>query len=93
MTRGMVLAFIWDRLTAMAARPAMWADDQEAFILQLVLLAEISHVGISERFSDRQPAMLAELSGPAGGCAVPNGPITLEWAAQAVQIARKYVFP
>lgn len=93
MTRAVLLAFVWDRLASMAARPATWAGGQEAFVLQLVLLAEISHLGTPERFSDRQPAMLAELSGPAAGCGVPNDPVTPEWAAQAVQIARKYVFP
>lgn len=93
MTRAILLAFVWDRLAAMAARPSTWASGQEAFILQLVLLAETSHVGTPERFSDRQPAMLAELSGPVAGCVVPNDPVTPEWAAQAVQIARKYVFP
>ena len=93
MTRDVLLTFVRDRLASMAARPAEYADTQEPFILQLVLLAEISHLGTPERFSDRQPAMLAELSGPAAGCAVPNGPVMLEWAAQAVQIARKYVFP
>ncbi len=81
------------RLTEMAARPNMWAGGQEAFILQLVLLAEISHVGTPERFADRQQAMLAELSGPDAGCAVPNDPVTLEWAERAVQTARKYVMP
>lgn len=93
MTRPAVLAFVQGRLTAMAARPLMWASGQEAFILQLVLLAEISHVGTAERFADRQHAMLAELSGPSAGCAVPNDPVTNEWARQAVLIARKYVMP
>lgn len=88
-----MLAFVQGRLTAMAARPLMWAGGQEAFILQLVLLAEITHVGTPERFADRQQAMLAELSGPDAGCAVPNDPVTNEWARQAVQTARKYVVP
>ena len=91
--RPALLAFVRNRLAAMAERPRMWAGEQEAFILQLVLLAEVSHVGTPERFADRQQAMLAELSGPDAGCAVPNDPVTPEWAAQAVQTARKYVLP
>lgn len=93
MIRPAMLTFVRDRLAAMAARPIMWASGQEAFILQLVLLAEISHVGTPERFADRQQAMLAELSEPDAGCAVPNDPVTPEWAARAVQTARKYVLP
>lgn len=91
MTRPILLAFVRSRLTAMAERPGAWAGGQEAFVLQLVLLAEVSHVGTPERFADRQQAMLAELSGPGAGCVVPNGPVTPEWATQAVQTARKYV--
>lgn len=93
MIRPALLWFVRNRLADMAERPLAWAGGQEAFILQLVLLAEISHVGTPERFSDRQQAMLAELSGPAAGCAVPDDPITAEWAEWAVKIARKYVIP
>lgn len=82
MTRPILLAFIVGRLADMAARPTVWASGQE-----------VSHVGTPERFADRQQAMLAELSGPGAGCTVPNGPITLEWAKQAVLTARKYMMP
>ncbi len=91
--KNIVLAFIRDRLTAMAAHPTTWASGQEAFILQLVLLAEVSHIGTPERFADRQQAMLAELCKPDTSWAVSNNPITTEWAAQAVQVTRKYVMP
>lgn len=91
--RGTVAGFIRDRLDSMSIRPAMWAGSKESFILQLVLLAEISHLGTPERFSDRQPAMTAELCGAAAGCSVPIDPITPEWASRAVVIARKYVMP
>jgi hypothetical protein len=87
------LAFVRDRLLSMAERPSAWAGGQEAFILQLALLVEVSHIGTPERYGDRQQALLAELSGPDAGCAVPNDPVTPEWAKQAVMIARKYVMP
>lgn len=91
--RETVRKFIGSRLDSMSGRPAMWAGSKESFILQLVLLAEISHLGTPERFSDRQQAMMAELCGAATGCSVPIDPITPEWASQAVIIARKYVMP
>jgi hypothetical protein len=37
--------------------------------------------------------LLAELSGPDAGCAIPNDPVTPEGARQAVQTARRYVMP
>lgn len=88
-----VAGFVKDRLDSMSKRPEMWAGSKESFILQLVLLAEISHLGTPERFSDRQQAMMAELCGPAAGCSVPIEPITPEWASQTVITARKYVMP
>ncbi len=93
MTRPILLAFVRDRLAAMAERPSAWASSQEAFILQLVLLAEISHVGTPERFADRRQAMLTELSGPGTGYEVPSDPVTRELATLAVQVARRYVIP
>jgi hypothetical protein len=91
--QGAVREFIGSRLDSMSGRPAMWAGSKESFILQLVLLAEISHLGTPERFSDRQQAMMAELCGATAGCSVPINPITPEWASQAVIIARRYVMP
>ena len=91
--RPATLAFVRDRLSSMAERPSLWAGGQEAFILQLALLVEVSHVGTPERYWDKQQALLAELSGPDAGCAIPNDPVTPEWAKRTVQIARKYVMP
>lgn len=84
MTRLILLAFVRDRLANMVALPSLWASRQEAFIAQLVLLAEISHLGTPEPFALKDQTMLAELSGP-------DGLVTPEWATQAVQTARKYV--
>ncbi len=89
----LTLAFVHDHLDSMAKQPLAWASGQEAFILQLALLVEISHLGTPERYGDKQQALLAELSGPDAGCTVPNDPVTPEWARQAVQTARKYVMP
>jgi hypothetical protein len=93
MSSGILVGFVRSRLASMAERPTTWAGTKEAFILQLVLLAEISHLGTPERFHDRQQAMMAELCGPGAGCSVPIDPITPEWAARAVETARKYVMP
>lgn len=88
-----VVKFARDRLDSMSGPPAAWAGSRESFVLQLVLLAEISHLGTPERFSDKRQAMMTELCGAAAGCPVPIDPITPEWASQAVIIARRYVMP
>ena len=93
MTRLVLLAFVRDRLVSMTERPRMWARKQEAFILQLALLVEISHLGTPERYNDKQQALLEELCGPAANCAVTDDVVDEEWAARAVQTTRKYVMP
>lgn len=89
----LTLLFVHDRLDSMAKRPEVWTCGQEAFILQLALLVEVSHLGTPERYREKQQALLAELSGLDLGCTIPNDPVTSEWVKQAVQTARKYVMP
>ncbi len=93
MTVRLTLSFVRERLDSMTKQPQMWASGKEAFILQLALLVEISHLGTPERYRDKRQALLAELSGSDTSCEVPDDPITPEWARQAVQTARKYVIP
>jgi hypothetical protein len=88
MNRVAMIGFIKDRLDSMSRRPETWTGSKESFILQLILLAEISHLGTPERFLDKQQAMLAELVGLGT-----DDSVTPEWASQAIIIARKYVMP
>lgn len=85
--------FIAGRLDEMAARPQMWAGTKEAFVLQLILLAEVSWIGTPERFAIHQQAMTRTLWGPELGCAIPVDALTEEWARNCVVIARKFVAP
>lgn len=79
--RPAVLAFVRNRLLSMAEWPSLWAGGQE-----------VSCLDTPERYRDK-PALLAALSSSSASCVIPNGPITPEWAKQAVQIASKYVMP
>lgn len=90
MTRQALMVFVRSRLDAMSQCPSVWSTSKESFILQLVLLAEISHLGTPEWFSDRLPAMLVELC---GGNKFPVDEVTQEWARRTVDTTRKYVTP
>lgn len=72
--------FVDDRLTAMHARPGMWAGSKEAFALQVVLLVEI----VSENFECRR--LLAKFF--PGTNRVSSDPLDDAWARGIVEIAR-----
>lgn len=81
--------FVDRRLTAMHARPSMWAGSKEAFALQVALLIEIA----SEDFDCQQPvkhsshALLQKFF--PGRNSVPSEPIDDAWARDVIEIARK----
>lgn len=88
-TRPKLLAFVHNRLDGMAQRPRMWAATQEAFILQVTLLVEVSHVGGTKTFD--QQKLLSSLCG--GSSTVPCGPIVEEWAYETIKLARLALCP
>ena len=73
--------FVDDRLSAMHARPGMWAYSKEAFALQVALLVEV----VSNDFSC---ARLLSKFFP-GTNAVPKEGFDDAWARSIVEIARK----
>ena len=78
--------FVDDRLTAMYARPGMWAGSKEAFALQVTLLVEIA-----SRLDCQQPAKAHALLQKffPGASSVPSEQIDDTWARAVIEIARK----
>jgi hypothetical protein len=74
MSIGDMESFVMMRLGEMGERPLMWAGSQEAFALQLVLLAEIT--GVTPR-----EAMKTLYKGPVVDC---RKDLDEEWAKEAV---------
>ncbi len=86
--RQQSLAFIHNHIDSMTAHPNVWSGTQESFIVQLVLLVELSFLG-KTKWVPRE--LMTALCGPGAGNTVPNGPITREWARSTCEIARRFV--
>ncbi len=89
-----IRSFVSTRLESMASRPRSWAGTREVFIVQLALLIEVSWIGCTKRDDNWQGMLviMSDLCGSESGCVVPTDLLTLEWARDRVDIARKYVF-
>jgi len=74
--------FVEDRLTAMHARPGMWAGSKEAFALQVLLLVEI----VSKDDFDKRRLLRKFFPGTN---TVANEPIEDGWARHVVDTARE----
>lgn len=74
-------SFVDERLSAMHARPHMWATSKEGFVLQVALLVEV----VSSDFSCAQ--LLSKFF--PGTNAVPKEGFDDAWARSIVDVARK----
>jgi hypothetical protein len=78
--------FVEDRLTAMHARPAMWAGSKEAFVLQVVLLVEVMS---PDNVQWKPSHLLAKFFPGPGPNRIPDEPVDDVWARRIVEIARE----
>ena len=84
-----VKSFVATRLESMASRPRAWAATKETFIVQLALLVEVSRIGLPKD-AGSSDALMSDLCGAEAGCTIPSDLLTVEWARERVDIARKY---
>lgn len=90
-------SFVNERLDSMAARPMMFASNTESFLLQLMLLVEMSWVEIGSKsdkeITDNNNNLRYALCGKSAIC--PNVPLNddnwFNWSRTRVEIARTYL--
>lgn len=82
-------AFVVARLAAMKAQPTVWASTQEAFGMQLMLLAEMLVLPEKTDGPNVMFGLMALLFAPRN--VVTSYPITPEWAAQRVDITCRWI--
>lgn len=86
-----LLAIVFNRLDKMGENPRQWASGQEAFIVQLVLLVEMSWF-IETKGTWNPTELMSAICGVETNT-VPNGRITAAWARAAAAMARRFVRP
>ena len=85
-----IKSFVDERLTLMSHRPLMWAGTTGEFILQLLLLVEVSL--LEHGLGAISHAQLNELGYKLGkGNLLPNVPLEEDWAKSRVETARAYL--
>jgi hypothetical protein len=87
MNETQLTAFVTERLTAMHARPSMWAARKESFVLQLTLLAEISCPEVQPRALHDFTWRLFGVSGNR----MPDEFFDDEWAKARVEMTRAFI--